>query len=257
MLDQPAMSQLQVGLPLLCEVGGPFYFKILRAWLRDCDDNHEECKRPQLSHIILPTRLIDVWPRSSAYVRLHESEEIERLEYLALSHPWGVPPHFCTSTENLEQHKKGILFEQLPKTFRDAVTVTRKLGFRYLWIDSLCIVQGPNGDFDVEGKRMEAIFSNANCVLAASSAKGQRDGLFRCNTRRSPVSIVQPRGSTINVCEFMDNFGEQVLGSFLSQRGWAFQERVLARRTIYFTDKQCYWECGSGVRCESMAKMQK
>lgn len=259
-LDSAAMRELQIGLPGLPKVRGQLYFKVLREWLRDCDDNHRECNPVQSSDTILPTRLIDVRSRPAVHVKLHVTKQNERLEYLALSHPWGPPPHFCTSTENIEQHKRGIELKKLPKTFRDAVKVTRKLGFDYLWIDSLCIIQGHKGDFDTEGKRMEAIFSNAHCVLAASSANSQRDGIFRSDTPRpqlTPVGIGRPEGNTIYVCEFMDNFSKHVLESSLSQRGWAFQERVLARRTIYFTNRQCYWECGSGVRCESMAKMQK
>lgn len=179
--------------------------------------------------------------------------------YFALSHRWGSAPYFCTRPENLSQHKNGICFEELPATFQHAVLVTRALGLQYLWIDSICIIQGPGGDFDKEAERMEDVFSQAYCVLAASSANGQAGGFLK--QRQDRLYLAYPRvdgvRGTVYACEFVDNFQKDALDSQLNQRGWVLQERALARRTIYFTNTQTYWECGDGVRCETMTKMQK
>ncbi len=59
------------------------------------------------------------------------------------------------------------------------------------------------------------------------------------------------------VCEVIDDFRLHVDQSELNRRGWVLQERVLSRRTIYFTATQSYWECGGGVWCETMTKMKK
>lgn len=179
------------------------------------------------------------------------------MSYIALSHPWGEPPHFCTYRSNVEQFKKNIPFYELPKTFRDAITITRGLGLQYLWIDSICIIQGPDGDFSREAKRMEDVFSRAYCVLAASSAMGQRDGFLKPRMQRRSVPVKPYGKSSIYVSEFIDDFDQYVLHSRLNQRGWVLQERALARRTIYFTSKQSFWECGGGVRCETLTKMDK
>lgn len=207
----------------------------------------------------MPTRLIDVGTSHSSFVKLFETEKHRKVKYLALSHPWGSQKstHFCTFPENLAQHKQGIAFDELPATFQDAVKVTWSLGQRYLWIDSICIIQGPYGDFNDEAKRMEDVFSQAYCVLAASSARGQHDGFLKPRTARQYLTIRNDPLPPIHVCEYIDDFQKHVLDSHLNKRGWVLQERVLARRTIYFTDKQTYWECGSGVRCETMTKMQK
>lgn len=165
--------------------------------------------------------------------------------------------HFCTYRKNLAQHKNGIEVDTLPATFQDAVRVTRSLGHQYLWIDSICIVQGPDGDFNHEAKRMEDVYSQAYCVLVASAAHGQHDGFLRARKQRNYITFHKDPLPPIYICEFIDNFQQDVLGSHLSTRGWAFQERVLAKRTIYFTEKQTYWECGRGVRCETMTTMHK
>lgn len=182
---------------------------------------------------------------------------------MALSHPWGKTRAFRTLPDNLEQHRDGISLYNVdfPSTFRDAVITTRALGRRYLWIDSICIIQGKDGDFGQEAPRMEDVFSGANCVLAASSAHSQQDGFL--NPREEEHKFLQlnnnqqPSAPTPFICEFIDNFDEDVLNSPLSKRGWVMQERALARRTIYFTNKQAYFECGNGVRCETLAKVEK
>lgn len=252
-----AMPWLQFGFPQLPEAGSPAHYSILERWLRDCDEHHLNCRPAQSSGPPLPTRLIDVGLKYAPFVKLFETQQGDDIKYLALSHPWGSPPHFCTYPNNVKQHKDGIEISKLPKTFQHAVTVTRELGLRYLWIDSICIIQGPSGDFDYEAKRMEDVFSYAYCVLAASSARGQSDGLIQQLANRKQLAIHRGHRAPLYVCEFLDNFDEHVLGSYLNQRGWVYQERALARRTIYFTTRQTYWECGIGVRCETLTKMQK
>jgi hypothetical protein len=104
---------------------------------------------------------------------------------------------------------------------------------------------------------MEDVFSQAYCVLAASSARGQDDGFLNPRRRRNHVQLKGSSKSSIYISEFIDDFDYFVLQSRLNQRGWVLQERVLARRTIYFTSEQSFWECGSGVRCETLTKMNK
>lgn len=251
----------QIGLPRLPPVGSEAHFTILRGWLQECDEHHEDCKPSKNPNAQLPTRLIDVGEIGGTGVRLYETKHDDVLEYLALSHPWGPDrsSHFCTYPENLGHHLQGILLENLPQTFQDAVEVTRSLNQRYLWIDSICIVQGPDGDFTEQAKHMEGIFRQAYCVLAASSAKGQKDGFMKPREERECLKIHQniTGRPPIYACDFIDNFQEHALDSHLNKRGWVLQERALARRTIFFTGKQTYWECGAGVRCETTMKMNK
>jgi hypothetical protein len=110
---------------------------------------------------MLPTRLIDVEGSASTTINLYETQKDDTMKYIAPSHPWGAPPHFCTFTSNIEEHKRSIDFAKLLITFQNAVSMTRELGHRYLWIDSICIIQGPDGDFNKEAKRMEDVFGSA------------------------------------------------------------------------------------------------
>lgn len=282
------MAPLQRGFPKLAESGSETHFEIIRQWLASCDSNHKGLCIPFPGNgatVALPTRLLDVGDTDSPTIRLVETKELPVAEagtdghfspYIALSHPWGPKPHFCTypddpdnplAPHSLTQHKKSINISDLPATFYDAVLAVRALGRRYLWIDSLCILQGPRGDFKNEAKKMETVFSSAYCVLAASCASSQQDGFLhvlpggeaqRAKRDRDVVTIQPPgRSTAVYVCEMIDRFDEHVLRSSLSRRAWVLQERALARRTVFFTERQTYFECGHGVRCETMTHMTK
>jgi hypothetical protein len=247
---------IQIGFPQLPEVSSKSYFHVLRQWLKNCDENHTTFKcRPQSN--FLPTRLIDVGRRESNHLSLYETRATDSLNYAALSHPWGPPPHMLTYPDNIEAYKEHIDFSGLPNTIRDAVETTRKLGLQYLWIDCLCIVQGPAGDFLKEAVRMEGIFGSAYCVLSASSAQSQHDGFLNPRDGRKFVTFKREGQAPFYICRCIDDFNQDVLESPLNKRAWVMQERALSHRTIYFTKRQTYWECGEGVRCETLTRMEK
>jgi hypothetical protein len=258
-IEAIAQPDVQIGLPRLPTAGSPTHFEIIRQWLQLCDDKdkHPLCNASNRRPKRLPTRLIDVGGEGEEYVRLWETGPSDIAEYIALSHPWGKGPHFVTNIDNLAQHKEGIKVADLPRTFRDAIITTRALKQRYLWIDSICIIQGPGGDFANEAKKMETVFSSAYCVIAASRAHSQVDGFLQGPEEREYVTIQKDAEPPFYICEMIDNFDLHVLNGHLSKRGWVLQEHVLARRTIFFTEYQTYWECGDGVRCETLTKMSK
>ena len=82
--------------------------------------------------------------------------------------------------------KAGITVKSLPNTFRDAITVTRSLGVRYLWIDALCIVQDSEEDWMSEAGKMADIFKFGHLNLAASDSVDSNGGLFR---QRDPLAL--------------------------------------------------------------------
>lgn len=249
-------SHIQIGYPQLPESASQTHFDIIRQCLSDCDAEHSECQ-PQKPGP-LPTRLVYVGAQKFTTITLYETRPADNIEYVALSHPWGKGPHFCTTLANVDVYRKGIDFGELPAMFQHAVVTTRELGLEYVWIDSICIIQGEGGDFGQEAKRMEDVFSSAYCVIAASSAHGQNDGFLNPQNRQRHCLTFEAAGlPTFYVSHFMDDFNRDVLEAPLSKRGWVLQERALARRTIYFTDRQTYWECGKGIRCETLTKMDK
>lgn len=262
-VELQTITPIQIGFPRLPGAKEKLHFQILREWLKNCDTNHHEPECQPRETSFVPTRLIDVETEGTDTVRLYETKKDDAFKYIALSHPWGnKPPYFRSFRRHLEEYKKGIKIESLTATFRDAVRTTRELGLQYLWIDSICILQRDEfdgGDFDQEAVNMEKVFSSAYCVLAASSAAGQSEGFLneREGSSREFVTFNRQGQAPFYICRFLDDFNQHVLKGRLNRRGWVMQERVLSHRTIYFTDKQTYWECGEGVRCETLTKMEK
>lgn len=227
------------------------FARLPRAWLTDCNENHYGC-RPKQVVTELPRRLIYV---SKAKQRIVETSELhsnkEAINYIALSHKWGqMPEGAVTTTTNIEDRMVMLSYEAMPLSFKHAITITIALGYNYLWIDSLCILQGPDGDFNENADKMQTTFSGADCVLAACSAEYAGSGFL--NARLPGVNIGE-----VYVAADTEDFERDVLRSPLQQRGWVLQERALARRTIFFTNTQMYWECGDGIRTETLVKFKK
>lgn len=109
---------------------------LAKTWLRGCVQDHVECRSRQ--EFKLPRRVIDVHGKSPhLFIPPPESTG----KWVALSHCWGEGNTYKTTRETLEALQHGLDWESLPQTYRDAIMVTRALGYQYLWIDSLCIVQ--------------------------------------------------------------------------------------------------------------------
>lgn len=266
-----AHPDIQIGFPVLLAPDSPIRFDLFREWLRVCDQSHTTCNH-RGSTADLPTRVIDVGDDGDDIVRLStfspEDRENYRTDYIALSHCWGNLPEeetraWCTSRENIEERfGQGFDLVKLPQTYRDAVIVTRKLGKRYLWIDALCIIQhgDESEDWKKEARKMEAVFRNAYCTIAATSAKDPTEGFLARPPAQDPdLQFIRVHSAThgrIYVSATTDNFREDVENGVLSQRAWTMQERALARRTIHFTANQAYFECGDGVRCETLTHMR-
>lgn len=199
-------------------------------------------------------------------VKLHHSEGLPRdLKYVALSHCWGTKTPSCLTTkENLERQWDNIPWTAVPQTFRDAVLFTRNLGLDYLWIDSLCIVQRDEADWLEESARMFEYYSNAHVTLAAASSPDCDGGLFAQNPvdredllsisfggRDYPLLVSETPSETVDFTDAATGLGGDVERKYpLLSRAWAFQERLVSPRVIYFTKSQLIWDCYSGCAFE-------
>src|ERR1700733_13859768 len=154
---------------------------ILQSWLKDCKA-HEICQSSNIPNIS-PTRIINV---ANGQLRLEEPEILQE-PYVALSHCWGSSNLPKGTKATMKLLKIGIDWNTLTQTFRDAIMLTRKLGFHYIWIDSLCIIQDDENDWRVEASKMAGIYENAVLVVSATASRDSSEGLFR---DRKPMQIL-------------------------------------------------------------------
>lgn len=138
-------------------------------WLNNCLANHVECREMQSHDNWLPTRLIDVDLSSSQpKPRLVITSQLgvgTNASYVTLSHRWASTNVLELKSSNLDSFKERIPMETLSTTFLDAIKVTRDLGFRYLWIDSLCIIQNSQADWQSESVEMGKSMGDPYSIL--------------------------------------------------------------------------------------------
>jgi hypothetical protein len=198
----------------------------------------------------LPTRVLQIFGEMEPPgVRLIETGGIMAVQYCALSHCWGPVDKqpLRTTLANYPCHLRGIANELLPKTFREAIVLTRSLNVEYLWIDSLCIIQDDGEDWRCEAGKMADVYRNATLVISASDAKDSTEGLFITERRHEIIMTVPYIAEGIIEGTFnMVPLRVPRLGlnqSHLNTRAWAFQERLLARRIIFFAREGISWNC--------------
>lgn len=238
----------------------------LRKCLKECMDTHDECKAKQDPNW---------YPEKLLYLPLSEGDEtplrvIETKDhhpssrYITLSHCWGELRPLCATSENLDQRRSGIRWEELPKTYQDCVTVARELGIQYIWIDSLCIVQDIKPDWARNSQCMDQIYENALFTVGAVSSED------------SSVPFLGPEAESdrhtwqsvsIDSSEFTGypsqvkarKYDPLLLSSFvrghLEDRAWAWQERYLSQRMIDFTQEEARWQCKLAKTCECVGSM--
>lgn len=202
-----------------------------------------------------PTRLLEVGPLNTIRLRMTEIDPPSG-PYLSLSHCWGSAVFLKLTLQNIESLKAGILCSTLPKTFREAIYITQKLGVNYLWIDSLCIIQNSVEDWRREAATMGKVYQNALCNIAATGAS---DSSIGCFWDRNPLLA--------QVCKVHLTWELPFKGSYycldgslwprnigeapLNRRGWVVQERILSPRVLHFGVQQLFWECHEVEACES------
>jgi hypothetical protein len=177
------------------------------------------------------------------------------VRYLTLSHCWGLSGHVKLTKKNYCSFLSADGDSNLPKTYRDAFRVTVSLGFRFLWIDSLCIIQDDLDDWRAQSLKMGAIYSNADCNIAATWASDGGDGCFN---KRDPLTVT-PTTVELNLengqsREFQISghytYKEDITDAPLNRRAWVVQERYLARKQLSFAKNQVYWECPEIIASE-------
>lgn len=162
-----------------------------------------------------------------------------------------------TEKSTLAQHKQTISWIALPKTFQDAITFVRRIGVRYIWIDSICIVQDDSADWQRESAKMASIYANSFLTVAATKSADSKEGCFAVipNRQRShKMTRLDGIGMPYTIhsrptVRHTDNIDGKILFP-IAYRAWCYQEQVLSPRLLHFNYCELKWECMEKKSCE-------
>ncbi|CCD49581.1 hypothetical protein BofuT4_P096890.1 [Botrytis cinerea T4] len=227
-------------------------------WYCECLLKHTTCTTSPASGCLMPTRLLRI-DEDEKHARLVVTKEkvAQVSHYSTLSHCWGDSDILKLTISNLESFKAGISLEQLPKTFIEAIFVARKLSIPYIWIDSLCIIQDSDDDWQTESVSMEDVYGNSILNIMATVSKNSHEGLSRS---RDPKMLelcpaIQSKWEDAeNDLFYLFNkeiWNDRLYSGPLLKRGWVLQERVLSPRSLHFCDSELLWECREMASCET------
>ncbi|KAH7233075.1 heterokaryon incompatibility protein-domain-containing protein [Fusarium tricinctum] len=260
------------------DAGSKNTLSVVSGWVKHCVDEHERCRPPQTP---LPSRILDL----NAFddpdnIRLWETNGATDYEpYVTLSYCWGSDPsvHVRTTHSTLSGHLERISVKGLPQTYQDAIKITRHLGIRFLWIDSLCICQDDLDDWTRESAAMQQVYAGAYLSIAADNAPSSTHGFLKRSDRMHvPVDLkvvngssdldgTAPDSSVVDIPgyafeappskTFHNGCWLQLDKEPLTSRAWATQERLLPQRVLHFTSHQLRFECNCHTLSEDGAQV--
>jgi hypothetical protein len=251
------------------DVRSPKCMEFMRECVRECGAGHPACLVPFDGFI--PTRLLYVGGGAEC-LRVCETHAWKNpTAWVALSHCWGGSKPLSLTRETYDAFTAHIDFHQLPETFKNAIAVTQTLNLPYLWIDSLCIIQGDKDDWAKEASRMAPVYSRAFVVVTTASSEkpevpilGPREddwlpkrfqftlvpGVSVPIIARKRHMLAAPLEQGLYEPPFSPSWAELKRLGPLYDRGWCFQEAHLATRNLQFTPGAIVFECKTHRRSE-------
>ncbi|KAH9895303.1 heterokaryon incompatibility protein-domain-containing protein [Cubamyces lactineus] len=258
------------------QVSAPHILAMAKTRIEECVRAHANCRIIALESTSLPKRLVDC--SEPLRVRIVETSPHMRERYVALSYVWGGPQPHRTCLANLASYMSdGIASTYLPLTILDAICVTHALGIRFLWVDSLCIIQDSEEDKHRELRAMCNVYRGAYLTIDAGSAIDAHEGFlqdrdpldpeailpFICPldlvedivesdvSRTGQVYVYPPQNSADDGRRWREDICTNWLtatGCETSRRGWCLQEALLSTRSLVFTDRSLQFRCQSHLQ---------
>ncbi|KFY75636.1 hypothetical protein V499_04395 [Pseudogymnoascus sp. VKM F-103] len=228
---------------------------LMKMWLRRCEDWHTiACWKEDLSRSRREGPVIIEFP-FRPFIRLLDLKDNCLIEtsatpvFVALSYVWGHIKMFKTMKKTLpDLMQPGPLlknFDLFPTTIRDAITLTRQLEHRYLWIDSISILQDDDSDKAAQVQHMDAIFTRASFVIIAAGGGDANAGLTGLNGgSRDTTQHTATYSDELTLLSFGLGGENDLNASVWNSRCWTYQEYVLSRRSLVFTQDSMYFQCG-------------
>jgi hypothetical protein len=224
--------------------------QLIKRWKRHCLEDHGgTCDQTFMTHRVENLRFVDVFDKCIVHFAP------DTVTWTALSYCWGGPQHHALQRKNLEEYSlPGSLVDDiLPQGIIDAMAVTRALDERYIWIDSLCILQDDDKDKLDMIAAMGTIYAHAVVTIVNAANRKVTQGIPGVSIPRRMQQI--HRMKDFWLVEALDIPCSSGLQGYLHEtawnsRGWTFQEGLLSRRCLIISTDQVYWQCKTSSWCE-------
>ncbi|OAG34723.1 hypothetical protein AYO21_11115 [Fonsecaea monophora] len=231
-------------------------YQRMKSWLALCEKLHDVCpstangESRHRQNLLPHLRVVDVQEMCLTDIPWAE-------KYVALSYVWGgaSPPRLLKDELDMWKVPNSMQTRAhtFPQTIRDSMEVVKRLGLRYFWFDSLCLLQDDLDDLRKNISNMDMIYERAYVTLVAAnspSADGGLPGVGRPRTPNQMVHYIKPDISLISVAPLDAHLKTAVW----STRGWTLQEQHLSRRTMNFVNGQVYFRCRERIWSEELCR---
>lgn len=225
----------------------PVSFQQPREWIDNCLRNHAEC--PTMAVPNLPIRVVEVL--GNDILRLHISGG--KASHVALSYCWGKPQMFATTLSSIADLMQGFPLSALPLSLQDAIKLTIELGLKFIWTDSLCIIQDSPSDKKREISQMAHVYNNAYVTICAANAEACSEGFLKSH---GDVKAGLKSSLSDDLMKMPYRCSNGDLGNLfsreespyhsmwepISRRAWTLQERILSPRALIYRSR-FWWHC--------------
>lgn len=216
--------------------------EMAKAYMSQCLEDHKQCT-DRMSPTNYPTRLLEVSKFTARII--HSSIDDATGPYVALSYCWGPDPKFLRLTaSNKDELQANIPLRCLALAFQEAIDLVKSLGYRYIWIDSLCIIQDSDDDWTSESARMADVYSNCILNLSLSRASCPEESCLGGPGLHAlmPPFVVELGDGSFTIFD-ATYYRLAIYRQPLGLRAWTFQERVLAPRVLALGQGEVFWDC--------------
>lgn len=224
--------------------------ELARKWLQHCEEQHSclatGLGSSSISSVPSPQLfLVDV--RKNCLV-----QSTTKARYVALSYVWSKDESLKLSTSNIVSlQQPGALRVARPpiaSVIAEAMHIVEKIGETYLWVDALCIVQDDNGMTSGLVDSMDQVYGYAVLTIIAGTVNGATLGAHRDGCSSQAIEKVQG----LRLVSALPDIKTVTSRSRWSTRAWTFQEAILSRRCLIFTEQQLYFRCLIDYCCEDV-----
>ncbi|KAH7304661.1 heterokaryon incompatibility protein-domain-containing protein [Stachybotrys elegans] len=220
----------------------------------NCVENHARCAMVTTPEKLqFPLRLIDVSQDPPRLKEYQPEQNYNHPSYIALSHRWASSQPLQTLHNNIGNYRLGIPLHLLSPTIQDAIRVCQRFEISFLWIDSLCIIQDNDKDWEEQSSQMWMVYANAKLVIAAARDMSDEKGFLGPRKPFTDVQLtanryIKRQGGLPLVYRLIEP--HYTNSSSIESRGWTLQESLSAKQYLIFGTSEVHWSCRSSNECE-------